>query len=190
MKRLSILFSILCLAYVMVLPAFAAEESIDNPTYLSWAKFKVGAQVRYRQEMDMAGNKTESEIVYSLVEITPEKAVVEMKVATIIMGNKTEMPATKVEYLAKVPKTNLPQAAAPETQIKSDSKQGDEEIDVVGKKMKCHFIETTTEQNGGPIVSKIYTSDEIPGTLVKSVTNMEKPMKITTTIVLEEVKTE
>ena len=55
------------LALVLVVPGAWAAEA-DNPMYQSWSKFKVGAMAKYQQLSEMMGNKTESEIIYTLVE--------------------------------------------------------------------------------------------------------------------------
>ncbi|HNV70167.1 MAG TPA: hypothetical protein PKO06_10750, partial [Candidatus Ozemobacteraceae bacterium] len=102
-------------------------------------------------------------------------------------GNKMEMPKTRMEHLAKVTvEATAASAAAP---VNADTKQGEEEVDVAGAKIKCKTVETNITQGESVITSKIWSSDDVPGTLVKSVNNMEKPMKTTTTLTLIERKT-
>ena len=43
----------------------------------------------------------------------------------------------------------------------------DETIDVAGKKVKCHWVETTIKQDANTTVSKVWTSDDIPGGMAK-----------------------
>ncbi len=173
------------LALVLVVPGVWAAEA-DNPMYQSWSKFKVGAMAKYQQISEMMGNKTESEIIYTLVELTPEKAVVEMSGSTTVAGNKMEMPKTRMEHAAKL---NVDGAAASAAApVNADTKQGAEEIDAAGGKIKCTTVETNITQGESVITSKVWSSEDVPGTLVKSVNSMEKPMKTTTTLTLIEMK--
>ncbi|MBF0544207.1 MAG: hypothetical protein HQM08_07230 [Candidatus Riflebacteria bacterium] len=162
--------------------ALFAQDKVDNPMYQKWAKFKIGTSVKYKQESDVAGNKTESDIVYTLAELTPEKVVVEMSGSMAVMGKPVDMPKTKMEYLAKVDKV------APATAEAAKPKESDEELSIAGGKYKCHVVETEVKVGEGSVVSKIWSSDDVPGSMVKTLSNMEKPMKTTTSITLVEVK--
>jgi hypothetical protein len=173
------------LVVVMLGSCLFAQETVDNPVYQQWAKFKVGTMAKYHQSTEVMGNKTETELAYTLVEVTPEKVVVEMSGMSKVMGNNIEMPKTKIEYQAKVAKGQevVPNAPPPNT----DSKQSEEQLTIAGMNLKCHVIQTTLTQEGMESVSQIWSCDEIPGTLVKSETKMEKPVQSLTTISLVEV---
>ena len=148
------------------------RQDVDNPEYKHWAKFKKGATATSKSETDMGSMKTEGEMTVTLVELGAEKAVVETKMTSIVMGNKTEMPAQKRDVPAKVKKVEGDPAKKPEC------KEGDEEIDVAGKKIKCHWVETVTETAGQKTTTKMWTSDEIPGTVAKmEMTNAQMKMK-------------
>ncbi len=179
---------VLCMVSVPFLVA-ASEEMVENPNYKAWAKFKTGASVKYKSVMDAGAAKTESEIVYSLVELTPEKAVVEMKGSTMIMGNKMDMPATKMEHPAKLPKTDPSVVAGnPTATPDAKAKESDGEIAVPAGKMKCHIIEATVKIGEVEAKSVVYMNDEVPGGLVKSVSETDKPMKSSTIVELVERK--
>ncbi|MBF0407176.1 MAG: hypothetical protein HQM10_07475 [Candidatus Riflebacteria bacterium] len=182
---------ILSLMVVLMVFAFActafAQDEIDNPMYQKWATFKVGTAAKYKQVTEAAGNKTESEIVYTLVELTPEKAVVEMSGSMVIMGNKTEMPKTKMEHMAKVKKIEMPAQVATETVEAAKPKVSEEEVEVPAGKIKCSLTETEAKVGEGAVYSKIWSSDEVPGTMVKMTSTMEKPIKSDTSITLIEV---
>jgi hypothetical protein len=51
MKKILAILVVCALAFVA--PAAFAEETIDSPVYQSWAKFKVGAMAKYKQEMTL-----------------------------------------------------------------------------------------------------------------------------------------
>ena len=175
----------MALIFGLVSAVFA--QAADVTPYQTWAKFKVGATVKYKQTSEMVGMNTESEVVYSLLELTPEKAVVEMSGVTVMGGNKIEMPKTKLDYPAKMNEPD-PASATEATAPKADVKQGEGEIEVAGGKLKCKTVESNITQGDAVMTSKIWVSDEVPGSLVKSVTTMEKPIKSTTTITLVEKK--
>jgi hypothetical protein len=70
-----------------------------------------------------------------LVELTPAKAVVEIGMVT--GGNK--LPAQKREIPAKLETEAAKDAKAPKA---SKPAEGNEDIDVGGKKVKAHWVES------------------------------------------------
>jgi hypothetical protein len=101
-----------------------------------------------------------NETTQTLIEVKPDKVILETK-ATITHNGETKIvPPMPEEIPAKAP--DLP-----------ESKDGGEaELEVGGKKVKCRikFLSRT----GGPanarveVVDKAYISDDVPGGLVKS----------------------
>jgi hypothetical protein len=152
----------------------ARAEDVDNPEFGYWSKFKAGSWVTMKVETEAAGNKTEMENTTTLLEITKEKAVVETKGHMMMGGNKIDIPANKREIPAKVKKGEEPKKDAPKP------KEGDETIEVGGKKLKCHWIEVDSEANGMKTNSKSWMSDEVPGHTVKVESKSEGAMKSTT----------
>ncbi len=185
MKSRFFLFSAILMVALISAVAVSAADKVDSPVYQQWAKFKVGTLAKYHQVNDMAGAKTESDIIYTLLEITPEKVVVEMSGEMNVAGQKMEMPKTKMEYPAKV---DAGDPVLVKDQPKPDVKQGEEEVDVAGTKYKCKTIETKIDQQGTTGTSKIWSCDTIPGTLVKSETELTAPAAGKTSLVLTEVK--
>lgn len=180
-----------CMTCVVAAPAALAEsrvvsttgEKIDNESYKNWAKFKVGTSVKLKAVSDIAGNKSENTMTYKLVELTAEKAVIEMGMS-MKMGDQTmDMPAQKLEQLAKIEKVEptgeAKDAPKPET--------GEEEVSVGGKKYKAKWSKLTMEQNGMKTTTKSWTSEEVPGMLLKSETTMEGAMSGTTSMELVEM---
>ncbi|MFZ2957363.1 MAG: hypothetical protein WA705_10775 [Candidatus Ozemobacteraceae bacterium] len=175
--------TILAIAVLLVVSgAVFAADMVDNPTYQNWAKYKAGTFVKYKQNAEVMGNKTESEIVTTLLEVTPEKVVVETSGTMLVAGNKMDMPKTKMDFAAKMEKVATDPAKTP----KIDSKQGEEEITVPAGKIKCKSISAMVKQGESEIQTKTWTSDDVPGSLVKSETSMEKPVKSVTLMELVE----
>jgi hypothetical protein len=160
-----------------------AEEMVDNPGYKLWASFKVGAMVKTEMTTVAGEAKTQVEQTQTLKEVTPEKAVVEVKMAMIMSGNKTEMPGNTIEFPAKIEKAKP--AAKPDAEVK----EGAEEIEVAGKKMQCKWTETKMKQGEMTITSKVWTAPQIPGSVARMETKTEGQMKIETSMKVVEFKT-
>jgi hypothetical protein len=163
-------------------------EKIDNPMYTQWSKFKVGAWVRHRDETDMGGMKNSSKRTTKLVEKTAEKLVIEMTMPPPAPG--VEIPPQRMEIEAKVDKMEPPPTEPTEPEQKPEVKEGEETIEVAGRKVKCKTWETTLATADMKSRSKTWMSDEVPGGLVKAENVMEKPMAGTSTTVVEDFKTE
>src|SRR5512146_2882612 len=85
----------------------AMAEQIDNPQYASWSKFKPGTSITRKAEVDVNGQKMATETTTTLVEVTPEKAVIENKTSMPGM----DMPGQKMDIPAKIEKPAAPPAA-------------------------------------------------------------------------------
>ena len=155
-------------------------EQIDNPQYKNWAKFKPGTTVTTKTVSDMGGNKTEMETTTTLVDVAPDKLTLEAKTSMVMQGNKMDMPANKTEVQAKIekPAATAPAADAPKATTST------EDADAAGTKVKCTVTTMTTTTNGMTINAKTWTSDEVPGMIVKSESTMDGAMKGTTNITL------
>lgn len=110
--------------------------------------------MRVKAETESQGVKVSIEATATLLEITKESAVVEQKTKAIAAGEAQPEGTEKVEILKD--KDNNP--------IKVDQ-EGDEEIEVAGKKLKCHWIEGTQEDK---TLVKLWISKEIPGGVAKA----------------------
>jgi hypothetical protein len=172
--------SLCLLAVAAAFTATAAfAEKIDNPLYKHWSQFKPGTTATVKTESDMAGNKSQMENTTTLVSIDADKAVVETKMSMVVGGNKMDMPANKMEVLAKIDKVDT---AA--TGKKPDMKESTEDVDVAGTKVSCKVVEMTNEANGMKTVSKTWTSDKVPGMMVKMESTMDGAMKGTTKMMM------
>ena len=174
------IIALLLVLTALALPTAVAAETVDNPVYVSWAKFGVGTQAVYRSVSDAAGQKTESTVTYKLAEKTPEKAVIEMSTTMTVGGQKIETPVTKMEQVAKIEKVEPPQTEAKPADVKS----AEEKVKTGGGEFACKVTEVKLDANGMEGVSKTWMSDEVPGMLVKSSTTTVKPVAAETTIEL------
>ena len=162
-------FTMLALGVLTLsVPAFA-KESVDNPEFASWNKYKVGATVTLRASSGAGAAKTSTEMTHTLKSKAADKVVISSVTKTIVkipgQGEKTiAAPAQDREIPAKLPKLTPPTAPdAPKPEVKT----GEETLTVAGKSLKCKWTETTSKSAAGVVTAKIWSSDEVPGSMVK-----------------------
>lgn len=149
-----------------------AGEMIDNPLYEHWSKFKPGTYVVTVSKQTMAEQNTETEVKTELKSVSKEKVVVEMTSVTKTQDQEFKMPPQTFEHLAKYEKPDLPESEEEETE-KPETKEGEEKIEVAGKKLDTKWYEFVSEDEGTKTHSKSWTSEDMPGQVVKSVTKIE-----------------
>jgi uncharacterized Zn-binding protein involved in type VI secretion len=163
-------------------PLVEKPQMVDNPAYQSWAKFKAGsfATLTSTTTQDELVS-TNTKITYTLKEVTAEKVVVEVKTVTVTDEEETELPAETVEYPAKIAK---PQEV-PGTKTVAE---GTKAITVNGKEIATKCVKTETTQDGVTVTTTVWTSESVPGGMVKSVTETGGDMPTTTELVLTDYK--
>ena len=168
----------------LVVSTAQAGEKVDNPLYKHWAKFKPGAFSELKTESEVMGMKNVSTMTTTLKELTPEKAVVEMSVVSVVNGQETKVPPQKQEILAKIEEEKAKELDTPKKGDKRNGAEiigvGEEEIKVGDKKVKCKWAEMKMTQEDTTTTTKVWTTDEVPGQVVKMVTNMDGKMKMKT----------
>jgi hypothetical protein len=103
------------------------------------------------------GDEThEEEQVLTLAEADDEKVVLKQKSRVKKDGQDSPRPDRNQEYRAKAPLEGV-----------TIDKQGEEEIEVAGKKLKCHWFEFTQIARGKTTKGKCWMSGEIPGGTAK-----------------------
>ena len=137
---------------LVIAAGLLATQESDNLEYKQWASCKVGSWVKMRSEIEVAGNKlpVPNEMTTTLIDVDETKAVVEQVLATDIAGAAPEK-AKKKTHRAKISRKD------------SNEKEGDEEIDVAGKKLTCHWVEVKAAAAG----TKTWTHPDVPGGIVR-----------------------
>jgi len=141
---------------LIAIGCLALQEDPENPDYKRWSASKVGSWVKYKTELVVGENKTPvpQEMTWTLIELDDKKAVVEeVLVSTLAPTEKQEKPKKRT-YKAK--------GAKKET----IEKEGDEELEVAGKKLACHWTLVTPPSTGGGSV-KTWVSPEVPGGIAR-----------------------
>ena len=146
----------------------SAQEKIDNPTYANWAKYKVGATATLKTTTGSAAFSSESTMTTKLVERTAEKVVIEITVKSKVGGMEIEIPPMKQEHLKTI---ELPKGAKKEAftsgKPEGTTKEGTETLKIGGQEVKTKWYEYEVKANGADVKAKMWTSDEVPGMLVK-----------------------
>ena len=151
---------------VMMLAALFAQDKAANPQYEYWSSCKPGSWVKNRMNMENAGQKFELESTTKLVEVTPEKLLIET-VMKNAQPRKTEIYATE----APKGKTIV---------------EKDEELTVGGKTLQCRYFEMESEgADKKKVLVKAWMSKEIPGGIAKSEVTSETIKTPIRTVALE-----
>ena len=109
-----------------VLIVFLAVPQSKNPEYDRWAGCKVGSWVKFRMENTDKDGTLVLLFTYTLKDLTLEKAVLELKTSSEGKADdidKEEIPSGRDQHPLKV------------------EAEGDEEVEVAGKKLKCHWVQ-------------------------------------------------
>jgi hypothetical protein len=193
MVRRSFSGSLCLVALVAIFTAriASAADQVENPAYKGWKNFKVGSWARLEGAMEggpaaAGGNQVSMTMTHKLIELTPEKAVVETTVVMKMMGREMARPGRKHDVPAMVDadKADLGDLSQnPQlSEAKKEVKKGEEELDVLGKKMKCNWVDVTVTQAERTVNVKVWHAGDIPGGIVQSTTKsgpMSNTMKLT-----------
>ena len=162
---------LLALLAVFALAAFAGaqDKTIDNPEYTGWAKFKPGTAATLKVVNEFGGMKSATNTTTKLVSVADGKLVVEATIEVEVMGQKIKQPAVKRD----VPKTlsikagfPVPMGGKPE----GTTEEGTETLKVGGASYKTTWYKYTTKTPAGEVSGQVWTSDDVPGQVVKMVT--------------------
>ena len=166
----------------------AAAAQAANLTYDSWAKHKPGTMVVMAGTTEAGAMKSEMEQTFTLKEVTAEKVVLEMKNSMMVMGNKTEMPAQTMEIPAGAPAAAAAPATPPAMPGGAAAKTSEETVTVAGTEYKATCTESTIDQGGNKTVSKVWTSADVPGNVLKMESMTSGAMKASTKMEVKKVE--
>jgi hypothetical protein len=158
------------------------EEMIENPEYKSWSGVKVGSWVKAKTVSDTGQMKINGTDTLTLKEVTADKVVLDNVMIMEMMGKSNE---TKLSRTVPV---KIKKGLDSEGQKIEKTGEGDEEVEINGKKYKCHWIEMKFDGEKGSGTTKSWTTDQIIGGMAKAVIKIEKPMHMTVTRTVVEWK--
>lgn len=134
-----------------------ASNLVDSPKYLAWKKFPVGSKASYENDLlheykpgtNLYTQKKISRITLTLQSIDDERAIVKADDTQLIFKAK-EAPA-----------------GAPVDDPTRITTRGEETLTINGKKIPTKW-ECVTRANDALTFTKTWTSDEVPGGLVRT----------------------
>ncbi len=186
MRRPTCLLALLA-AVTVAAPASTRAEEVENPTYRSWAQVPPGTKVTVRAITESDGSRTETTTTYTLVEINPKNALVDMTVVSNATGTTVTNSPQRLEYRRMFPLL----AGMKREQIGKPSgvvASGAEEITVAGKTYQAEWYDSKSTTEAGEALTRTWMCDTVPGKVLRSVTRVPAGKK-TTTLELVEVKT-
>ncbi|MGH7177516.1 MAG: hypothetical protein ACREJC_09070, partial [Tepidisphaeraceae bacterium] len=164
----------LLVTFAFTFPLRAADK-VDNPQYASWAKHQVGTSVTMKIEVETGPMTVNQQMVQTLKEITPEKAVIESVVKTEMAGQTDERKVSR-DIPAKVEPDRI--------DVPADMKNGTaktvgkETVEIAGHSYDCRIVEFSGDGQQGKASGKSWRSEDIPGGLAKSDMVVEAQMKM------------
>lgn len=175
------LFALVCLVSTVTRMTLA-DETRPNPPYKNWSAFNVGAYATLKSVLIDHSNDDPNTIdatarpegafeqlsTYKLLSKSPEKVVIEQTDTDIEPGAEIEHSPAKITYPATV------SAAKPANTGVSGVKEGEEEVEVAGKQVKCHWVESTVKIGEETSSEKLWWSDDVPGGTVKKTTTKKQ----------------
>jgi hypothetical protein len=172
---------------------WAQEDMVPNPYYKFWSGSKPGATAVHVERTKLSGPEgkllpggvDEKRIVYKLLDINDDRAVVQMIVTEPDFIGEVESAPTRHIYPVKLKKANLERILSLE-----GNQTGEETVTLGAGTMKCKTISGTIKEPDGELVEfKLWLAD-VPGSIVKQVrTARQKDAVIAeTTITLESHK--
>ena len=175
------------LALTPILAADDKPETIENSTYVGWAKEKKGTSVVVKTTTESKVNKSSALMTSTLLELDADRAIVETRITTDVMGMKFDSPPTKLEIKKMI---ELPKGKKKGELGKPEglTSEGEETLKIGKTDYKTKWYKY--KQTIGEIVvdGQMWISEDVPGQLVKSVTKVEGMFPSTTTMELVEVK--
>ncbi|HVP12838.1 MAG TPA: hypothetical protein VMV94_16815 [Phycisphaerae bacterium] len=177
--------SLLCGLIICGLAVSVAQAGgkVDNPMYKHWAQFKPGSFSETKSEINMGDTKINSTTTMTLKELTPEKAVVEVKAVSVMGGQNMEAPPHMLDIPAKIEEEKAKEIDPPKKGDKvngadvQEVKQGEEELQIADQKLKCKWVELKLVVNDQITTQKTWTSEDVPGRVVKNVLSVAGKQK-------------
>ena len=161
-----------------LLGAGGQDEMVDNPEYASWARQKPKAWVRWKVETHTGAMRVETDLTWTLQKLTADQAIIEEK--TVLNGEKTEHTTSRT-LAPKIRKGTMSDGTKVDV-----INQGEEEITIKGRPIKCKWIEMKFTGRAGSI--KSWTTDEVVGGAAKMLIKHDVAGKLTMTMTVTDWK--
>lgn len=159
-------------------PAQAQREQAENPTYRNWNGFAPGTAVTYRSWTESAEGKSEVLVTYELLDRTEEKIVINMTTIAQLNDEKIKHPPQRLEnrrFFRLPPGVSEAEFGKPRGVLA----EGEETVEVSGRSFKTKWYRARTTGDAGETFTTSWSSEQIPGRLVKSISETPKTRSVT-----------
>ncbi len=161
------------IAAVAVCTSIIAADLVDNPRYQAWAKYKAGTTVKMDMTTVAGGQNVKSVMTTTLKEVTPEKAVIEMKTSMTMPGMAAPIDnAMTMTEPAKIEKEKIKPTDPEKMPNCKVLGKGTEDVNIGARTYKCNWFEVEVEQQGMKVTSKYWMCNDLPDKMVKNDTKM------------------
>ncbi len=163
-------------------------EKLAAPMYKNWAKFPAGTSVTHRMTTDSAGQKSESTMTSTLLELTAEKATVEVVLVSKAGGAEFKAPPQKQELTRTVDAPPGYKPDAKPAKVEGLVEEGTKTVTVAGKEYKASYAKIRQKTGDIDVTSETWTSEEVPGMVLKMLSTVGGKYATTSTMELVEIK--
>jgi hypothetical protein len=166
---------VLMLLLLLSVDAAVRAEMVDSTQYASWAKYRPGTTITISRQTTMSGRTGMGEFQQRLVELTPEKAVVET-VMWVGTGENRHEQTQRTELPAKIEK-GQGRAGLPSDFVGTTTDKDAAPVEIDGRSFQCTVVEFSGESKGAKLSGTIWECDRIPGDMAKCEVKMDAPQK-------------
>jgi hypothetical protein len=166
--RLNRLFGVAAILLLLAATG-TAQDTIPNPEFANWSKFKKGTSVTHKATTEVMGMASEVLVTNTLLETGGDKVVIES--STVVKANGMEFKTppmkrdvTKTITLPKGVKKEEAAAGKPPGTIE----EGTETLKIAGVEVKTKWYKYSAEVDKVKTEGRTWMSDDVPGMLVKT----------------------
>jgi hypothetical protein len=175
--------------FVLVGGPAGAQDKVDNPEFANWSKFKKGTSVTLKSVSSFNNMSSEASITSTLVEVGADKLVIEM--TSVVKSGGMEFKGEPMKR--DVSKTvTLPKELKKEDFAKGKPpgtyEEGTETLKIAGMDVKTKWYKYKADMDGTKTEAKMWTSEDVPGIMVKSEMTTSGAVTTKTTMEITELK--
>jgi hypothetical protein len=140
-----------------------ADDTVPNPKFLAWSKFKPGSSETFEADVQTQGKRYHIQTKQTLISVSDDEVVVETVSTGTVAGQQPTESSKKETFKARAEPTDLKQI-------------GEKDVAAMGKTFKCKVFEGTgkpttpsagAKEDPNALKGTLYICDDIPGGLVR-----------------------
>lgn len=172
-EREMISTAVIVLASILTPLSSLADDRTAHPAYTNWSRFPVGTRVISKSTTFSKGQESSSVTTTTTLVRKDENAIVIRKNFRV-KGEPEPNPEDGVETTIKRFFPFDPGAGKSKSDRASGSSESEtEKVELLGKTYDAHRYETRATTEAGPSTTQTWSTDEIPGQVVRSITEVK-----------------